>query len=806
MTSKVTVTELDPKMLVDLDSPEAHRPEEVGSKAANLARMRSSGLPVPPGIVVYPHAPATPAAQAISRYFPEQRLAVRSSSTVEDLATASYAGQYTTVLDVIGARGISDAIEEVRASATDPHQRGYDTAPTTAMPVLVMPLVDADVAGVTFTTNPVSGDQETVIEAVAGLGEGLVSGEATPQRWIVRGGEINSVETADGSALLDETDLDAIVALANRVVSVSGPDQDLEWAIADGELHLLQVRPITALPVAPDTQPPGESEIWLRADENYSGPVRPLEYAVWAPIFEETARKVFDEIGAPIETMRYRNIGGWMYIRTVPPMDRGKDDTPPPSPLILGMAMRLVPQFRRKLKRASQVWSSDLAEKAISDWESGERVQMRETTRRLRAINLELLDDAELLSHLENALTHLQAASDIHFRLPALATFLPMGHLGVLSERLLGWPPDRVATLVQGWSSVVGGKSEALADLVEAIKKDEDARQKLVENPDSLVHHRGSGGQALRGFLTEHGHEIVGMDLTHPTWHEDPRPLIALLRTHLAATSIGPDRSRLTSIDAEHEALDSLEAPDAANFKIVLEQARRGSRYGDETERDVLEAFGLIRYAALEIGRRMNDRHLLPDVDGVFYLDLDECRSGLLGENLTDTVGILRRQFAWAMAHPGPQRYGPVPPAPPSMRYVPRPARRFMESMMWVMSHIEGAQPKITEDADIGGVRGIPSSPGQVTGPARILRDPAQFERIEPGDIVVCPATTASWSVVFGVISGIVTERGGPLSHPGILAREYGIPAVLGVPDATSIISDGQTITVNGHNGTVELG
>jgi pyruvate,water dikinase len=798
-----TARERDPLVVIDLDSPTANDLTMVGSKAANLAKLRSTGLPVPEGVVVPADADASTAAAEIGRRFSDRAVAVRSSSAVEDLATASYAGQYTTVLEVAGEQAIATAIDRVRESASNPHRRGYRNQATPDMPVLVMPMVEADVAGVIFTTNPVTGDDELVIEAVAGLGEGLVSGEVTPQRWILSD-EPQPDQGSEETSLLDAGQVVAITDLAEKVVALMGPHQDIEWAIADGELCLLQSRAITALPVAPDTGQPGPSEIWLRADEHYSGPVRPFEYSVWAPVFEETARKVFEELGAPIETMRYQSFGGWMYLRVVPPMDRGKDDAPPPPPFIFGLFLRLIPLFRAKMKRAASVWSSNLTEQAISDWESTGRDEMRERAKSLRARDREDLDDVGLLRHLDQVMAHLQAASDVHFRLPSLAAFLPMGHLGVVSEELLGWPPERVASLVQGGSSVVGAKSDAFAELVEAIRGDDEAMRRLDEDPVSLLEYAGPGGGALRGFLDEHGHELVGMDMTHPTWAEDPRPLFALVSSHLASDAVEPGESRLASEQLEHDALEVLDATDRENFQAVLDRARRGAHYGDETERDVLDALGLVRYAASEVGRRLFRRALLSDPDDLFFLDLDECRSAIMGDDLRGTVELRRRQFAWALAHPGPERYGPEPPAPPSMRYVPRPARRFMESMMWVMRHIEGAQPEPVSGGDNGAIRGIAASPGRVTGPARIVRDPSQFDRIRPGDVLVCPATIASWSVVFPVISGIVTERGGPLSHPGILAREYGIPAVLAVPGATSMFDDGETITVNGSTGTVE--
>lgn len=175
----------------------------------------------------------------------------------------------------------------------------------------------------------------------------------------------------------------------------------------------------------------------------------------------------------------------------------------------------------------------------------------------------------------------------------------------------------------------------------------------------------------------------------------------------------------------------------------------------------------------------------------------------------TPDIDRRRREHRWAETNPAPDHMGPDPVPPPAPRLFPRRARPVVGALMW--SILAAGMDPVREDGTAGGAGnaaglvGMPGSPGRATGTVRVVRDAADFPRIQPGDILVCPITMASWSPVFAVIGGLVTERGGPLSHPATLAREYGIPAVLALPGATSLLVDGATVALDGGDGTVEI-
>ena len=762
---------------IDLDSKTALDPKVVGSKAANLARLRSLGYQVPPGLIVLPAAePSTAVKEAIAR-LGDVHLAVRSSSIVEDLPGASFAGQYETVLGVSGVTAIKEAIEIIRSSSVAPAERGYANESSTEMPVLLMPMLFPECAGVSFTANPVTGDPHVVIEAVAGLGESLVSGETTPQRWV--SGE--RVDESDDADLLTPAHISDLETLGRRIESDMGFPQDIEWALCDDELLVLQTRPITALPIEPEDELPRETEIWQR-DAGFSGPTRMAEISAWTPIFEKTTRAVFAEIGAPLDYMVHRRIGGWTYLRAVPPMDRGKDDMKPPPAIVFGLLMRLIPALRKQLARAADMWEEGLGDSVATDWLESEKDALRSRARRLRSVDLQAMSDTELDRHLTAVIDQLQAASDAHFRIPVLATFLPMGRLGVLCERVLGWKPEKIAQLVKGYA---GDTSRA------------DAMEALADSTDEGVPDPG----ALAAFLDEHGHQTIGVDLAQPTWAEEPAPLLALLGARSGQPLRSSDDTSIAEA-AESEARREFEGPDLEEFETALDLARRGASLGDQTETDVLQALALLRYVLYEIGRRLSQPGLIAAPEDVLHLTIEESRDLLAGERHQVDVGRRKAEYAWALAHPGPDRIGPEPPSWPNMQYAPRRARPFLESMVWVMTHLDG-KPVPDHESEQSSPTGLPASPGVVTGTVRVINDPSEFTRIRPGDVLVCPATIAAWSVVFPQISAIVTERGGPLSHPGILAREYGIPAVLSIAGATTLFQDGELVTVNGTEGTV---
>ena len=216
---------------------------------------------------------------------------------------------------------------------------------------------------------------------------------------------------------------------------------------------------------------------------------------------------------------------------------------------------------------------------------------------------------------------------------------------------------------------------------------------------------------------------------------------------------------------------------------------------------------GLLRYAALEVGRRLAARGQLGRADDGFFLTLDEARAALRdGQDQQPLATRRAGERAWAEQHPGPASYGPDPGPPPALDGLPAQARFVMAAMLWTLERINEQTPSSrVQDAGTSVLAGIAASPGRYTGPVRLVLDEFQFGKLRLGDVLVCPITSPVWSVLFPTIGALVTDTGGILSHPAIIAREHRVPAVVATGNATGLLHDDQVVTVDGGAGQVQV-
>ncbi len=314
----------------------------------------------------------------------------------------------------------------------------------------------------------------------------------------------------------------------------------------------------------------------------------------------------------------------------------------------------------------------------------------------------------------------------------------------------------------------------------------------------------GDAAEAVTAFLEEYGHRSHAV-LTTPTWAEDPTPLVALIRSRLRGGGRPIPDLRPAAADAVEQLLSSVDDPAARDrLAAAVQRAQQARPYGDETERDPGEAMGLVHYAAMEAAERFVATGRIRERDEIAFLEFDEVLAALRGGPIDEAVIARRRaEHRWALANPAPRRLGPEGLGTPDPALFPAATRPIVAAFLWATDTLFRTAPH-DPDPD-GSLRGLPASAGVAEGTARIVRSHADFERIEPGDVVVCPSTMASWSPIFPIIGGLVTEVGGPLSHPGTLAREFGLPAVLAVSDATSRIAEGDRIRIDGAHGTVAM-
>ena len=256
---------------------------------------------------------------------------------------------------------------------------------------------------------------------------------------------------------------------------------------------------------------------------------------------------------------------------------------------------------------------------------------------------------------------------------------------------------------------------------------------------------------------------------------------------------------------AANNAREILGGADLARFERALERALTAYPVReDNTFYTISTPRGLLRRAAQELGRRLASRDQIIAVEDVFFLHPDEARALLAdGTSGRQVVAHRKGEYAWALAHTGPASYGPDPGPPPPLDGLPKEARLANEAFMWYMDRILAVNAQGGPGGDM--LTGIGASPGRYTGTVRIIRSEAEFDRLRAGDVLVCPATSPVWSVLFPNVGAVVADSGGVLSHPAIIAREFGVPAVVATRVGTTQLRDGQVVAVDGTIGTVEV-
>ena len=820
--------------------------DRVGAKAANLGELMRVGLNVPSGFAVTTNAfarflehngldrnstaeaveaaplPPDLAAALVSaaRTLGDVPVAVRSSGVAEDLPGASFAGQYESFLNVQGEPSLLDAIRRCWASAFNQRVSAYKSnrewSGQFGMAVLVQQMVPADAAGVAFTANPVTGNRnETVVSAVRGLGERLVSGEASPDEWVINGQE--AVARATPEQAIGAEQVLAVADLARKVEAHYGSPQDVEWAIAGGTLYLLQARPITALPEAPPepvpveiAPPPG---FWEREASHFPRPLSPMAASIVTPIENASMKRVFDEFSLLLETLEYRQIGGWLYTRLVP---LGGKDRPAPPAWLFSILIRAVPSIRRRIRGSVDAMRSDKAGKLIDRWNAEWQPALSRRMAELRDVDLPRLSDEELEQHLDRAMAHFTEAAGIHFILHAPGVFA-LAELTFTCRDMLGWDEVRTLDLVAGLSTMSTEPARRLAELAR-LARDRPAVRSVLEHVDSttarrLVEVDPEFATAFAEYQSAYGCRALSYDLEDPSIAETPELTLGLLADQLAwnydpAADTASLHAHRTAVTAEaRAALAGHSAEDRARFERVLERAQRTYPVREENEFYTISApIALLRYALLELGRRLAKQGQIQRAEHVFYLRYDEARAALRDRTDRQKLVTQRRgERAWVLANPGPPSYGKNPGPPPPLDALPPEPRFAMQALLWFTDHTFASEATAHATQVGEELRGIAASQGAYTGPARVIMNESEFGKIQAGDVLVCPITSPVWSVLLPSVGALVTDTGGILSHAAIIAREYRVPAVVATGKATALLHDGQIVSVDGASGVVRL-
>ncbi len=776
-----------------------------GHKAATLAALRRGGHNVPDGFVI----PVGMAWDREALLAPLAALgsgpyAVRSSGVAEDLAGASFAGQYESVLGVSSVEDVVTAAGRVLASGKSARVAAYRAdvdvaevgagAPTAneteRLAVLVQRLVAADAAGVMFTRNPVTGDDELVLEAVRGLGDQLVDGGAQAERWLQRGSELIR---PSASSVLDEPAVRRLVELGARIERERGEPQDIEWALAGGEIFVLQARPITGLPRRPHIEIlPGR---WTKDTGHFTGPVTPAAATILLPAYEVAMEAAFADFGVPIKTIRQRSFGGEVYTQDVDLDGKHHPEAPPPW-WLLGLLVRVIPSLRRTMRAAEAALAK--LDDYPRRWESEWRAACAARIEAALGVDLGALSEAELQQHFDQLCQLLASHLTIHFQL-TMPHIVGVYELKVCTQELLGWDLAKTMDLLSGLS----GATVAASRELEAVARELDA-DVIDGGLDAVL--ASPVGERMRQWLAHWGLRTVDVDPGTPMLSEREELVLSLLREARKAKHVGAGSERAERRDALEQARAVLFGAARERFEAALAYAEQV--YGNRDDNVVYTeglSTGLIRRASLEVGRRLVARRLLRHASDIGYLERAEMAASLAGtltgESAMDRVHRRRAEEAWVRAHPGPPLHGPVPVPPPSLRGLPPACQRLMAAGLWAMN-TELAAPA-ARHSDDGALLGVPVSPGRYTGPVRVIRTEAELCELKPGEVLVCPSTHSSWTVAFSKVGALVADGGSILSHPAIIAREHGIPAVVATISGTSTLRNGELVTVDGNTGRV---
>ena len=566
--------------------------------------------------------------------------------------------------------------------------------------------------------------------------------------------------------------------------------------------------PTAAAAAEPPTFEKPAPGTWTLDASHCERPLPRFTEGVFEASFGRGFRDGLAAYGALLETIEAAAVNGFLYtcVRPLgaPPEAKG----PPPKP-IFKLLTWLHPELRRRNRRAEaafdeKLWRTERA-RYLDEW--AHDIQQR--VEALLGVDLAALDDDDLAGHLASCRALLLDDTYVHHRVNCTRV-VPVGDLMAHAVEWTGASREEVLEALRGASPYSEEGLAELAALAARVQEDDAFRALVASGTDAeatiaaLEADDGPVGDAMRRWTSRVGHRPTGFSPGYPSLRESPISLLGALRESL---------SQATRDDAEEAgraAAARLRArvPEAhrATFDALLEEARSVYFIRDHSCNMSLDVFGLARHALLEAGRRLAARGAIDAADHALDLTLEELRAMLGDGGAGPGAGALRARVHWretARAEDVPERLGPVAGGPPPDEWLPPAAARLQRALQ---IYVSAMFDEVEADAARGPVvKGLAASGGKARGTARLVLDPGDFERVRKGDVLVTRVTTPTYNVLLPLLAGVVTDRGGVLSHPAIVSREYGIPGVVGTRVATQVIADGATVEIDGDAGTVTV-
>ncbi|MBN2385437.1 MAG: hypothetical protein JXB85_00335 [Anaerolineales bacterium] len=854
--------------ILPLSDPQADL-ETVGGKGMSLARLARAGLPVPGGFhvttgvyrrfvaenqlqprilkalkAVNPARPATleAASDAIGQLFAgaaipadladaiaqayaalpgeNPAVAVRSSATAEDLPEASFAGQQETYLNVRGLEAVLKATCRCWASLWTGRaiayrlRQGIDPQDV-ALAVVVQLLVPADAAGILFTANPLNGRRgEAVINAAWGLGEAVVGGAVTPDTITVdraTGGvvrreistkQVMTVRTEDGTcerpvpaslqakpALSDKQAVE-LARCGTRIEDLYGRPMDIEWVLLDGRFSIVQARPITALPEAPIE--------WIRPDPKgifLRGSIVDLMPAPLSPLFLTLG---FSELRNQMKPLGERLIGsgpdlGPYYFSSINAYAYMSSNFPVRG--WLWVLFHMLPAYPRLIRSLVPLWRDELHPE-------------------YQAFVAGLQDKlpGEMSGH-----DLWQTSQEIVVAAMYYACALMFATMGASagSEMLLtrvyekmarqeGDPP--ASALLMGWDNIPIRAEKSLYDLARWCRERGRLAAHLLQTDSGTLAAQLSDGQTpaevaeedwkelqvrFARHLDQFGHVVFQLDFAEQLPRDCPEPMLENIKMYLRGEGVNPHERQQASqarrIETGEAVLGRLTGFRRWAFRIALHWGQSLAAVREDALAEIGLGYPALRAMLHELGRRFVEAGAIEEAQDIFWLEKEEIEALVSGGEGPSVVCVVERKATYERLK----------------AELPPPMIPMKERIMGIKSEIFVAHSADAQKSST--LQGVAASPGVVTAPARVLLGSQDFDQMRPGEVLVAGTTTPAWTPLFAMASAVVTDIGGPLSHGSIVAREYGIPAVMGTGVATRRIHSGQVITIDGNQGIVTL-
>ena len=552
------------------------------------------------------------------------------------------------------------------------------------------------------------------------------------------------------------------------------------------ENKVLKPIPVEANP------PPG---FWQRDAVYHPEPIIPMWRSVFLAPISAGFKHALSEYSAPVEGREYLDIGGWGYFRVVPP---GGEDPRFPA------RIRGCVEFIRDFRELHFVWLWHM------EWKPTQEARIEE----LQRVNLSAFSDAGLADHVSSALMSFLRESLRYQALLEVTFVWSLARLAVVCQELLRLDDGQIMALLAGLSRETSEQTRRLAELARLAAGNAPTRALLEGVDGGAVEKLGTTdpqfSAAFDAYLRDYGCRVLHHAIHYPTLKEKPAILLRLVRDQLARSfdhqvvDAELAQKRAAALAKARTALAERPATEKERFEKALESAEQVYPLKEGGEYATMDApMALMRYALLEMGTRFVARCRMEHCDDVFFLELEEALQAFRNnEDLRELVTRRKAERAWVETHPGPVSYGKDPGA--TSGALPSEVQLLGKGIFWVMSQIYGAEIVQRPLSEME-LHGMPASPGRYTGPARVIMTESDFGKLQAGDVLVCRITSPSWAVIFPSIGAIITDVGGILSHPAIIAREYRVPAVVATKNATSLLRDGQIVMVDGSAGTVEI-